>query len=131
MVPNIISGTGGSTITLTADQTSESRTANVTVSSEVLTTQTIIVTQNAGLTGLEEVTGNPDLIFPNPTNGIVKITCKEASDLSVYDLQGQLLVSKKLKIIDNMIDINQLPTGIYVIKIISGNKVLSAKIIKE
>jgi hypothetical protein len=79
---------------------------------------------------------NPINIYPNPTNGsfTIKFKGEEASqyNLTILDLMGKEVDSYEGIILrDNKLDINlaSKPSGIYFIKMTSGNDVQVAKLI--
>lgn len=74
----------------------------------------------------------PISISPNPTNGIMQISNPNEVNLKnylLYDLSGKVL--KQENITESIIDISELNTGIYFIKINSPEGSLIEKIIKE
>jgi hypothetical protein len=56
-------------------------------------------------------------IFPNPTNGILKIRNSNISNLSIYSVEGTLVKSFRIEKsnIENTIDLTDLKTGLYFI----------------
>ena len=67
---------------------------------------------------IDEVSDNNATIYPNPSNGILNISSnKEISYFQIYDLQGNLLVSNILSERTSTIDIHDLVSGIYILKI--------------
>ena len=87
----------------------------------------------------------PDLttydIYPNPSSGIVNVQLESGFEeglyeFSLFDLQGQLVSSKRIKSRGGEIiewDFNsegeQLPNGVYLLKIIGMGRVYSQKLI--
>ncbi len=71
-------------------------------------------------------------IYPNPTSGILFITLANApsANLKIFDMDGKLVFKKQLEK-QNIIDINHLNTGIYIVKIISNKTTFSSLIIKN
>lgn len=68
-------------------------------------------------------------IYPNPTND--KLTIESDYDLTSYqivDLRGKVIMSNDF--ISKTIDINQLKTGVYFIKIVANNKIIIKKFVK-
>ena len=68
-------------------------------------------------------------IFPNPTTGDLQIQNIQADLIEVFDNTGQLV--KTINQAGNRIDITELPTGFYFLKIFEGEEVYSAKVVKE
>lgn len=68
-------------------------------------------------------------IYPNPTIGIINISTNETIDkIEVYSVLGKKVAENTNS---DTININKLKTGIYLIKIISENKTVLKKIIKQ
>lgn len=75
-------------------------------------------------------------IFPNPTKDRLTITINQENILknttiSVFNIQGQLFLSKPILKKVTEIDISNLSKGIYFLKLNSNNKTEVTKIIKE
>ena len=80
--------------------------------------------------GIEEIEVSSILCYPNPSSGIINITgLSQASEVKLYSSQGKLL--KSLNQVESTIDISDLPAGIYILNLTSGNKVLQKRIIKR
>lgn len=76
------------------------------------------VVQNLSTEGFEEI-GNI-LLYPNPTNGIVKISTKtEIGKIEVFSITGKRLLFQKNDLTE--IDFQQFPRGIYFVKITGKN----------
>lgn len=70
-------------------------------------------------------------IFPNPAQDEVTILGVKAESVTLYDLMGKMVVSK-FDLETNKIDISQLPSGFYVIKItLNDGKCSTSKIVKQ
>jgi hypothetical protein len=78
-------------------------------------------------------------IYPNPSNGILKVELnpneKSMVRISVMDLLGQKVFEEKVSFEQGtqteMIDLNILENGLYILKLESGNKVYNEKIILD
>ncbi|NOX48866.1 MAG: T9SS type A sorting domain-containing protein [Chlorobi bacterium] len=78
-------------------------------------------------------------IYPNPSNGILKVELnpneKSMIRISVMDLLGQKVFEEKASFEQGtqteMIDLNFLENGLYILKLESGNKVYNEKIILD
>ena len=71
-------------------------------------------------------------IYPNPTNGIIKIIGEKIKNISVYNLLGNQLFKvekNNLNINSRNIDLSNLARGIYTIQIEQNNKILNYQII--
>ena len=74
-------------------------------------------------------------VYPNPTDGSFKIVMpqgisNEHSSYLIYDLNGVLIVEKKLAD-ETDVDIGNMSNGIYLLKIISGEETFSKIIVKH
>ena len=83
-----------------------------------------------------EVNNQPEsktVIFPNPTKGIINIKSRYAIDeLFVYDLAGKIIMRKeKLEEGKNTIDITSYPQSIYLLRLRSGDRWETFKVIKN
>ncbi len=76
-------------------------------------------------------------LFPNPTQGSITVDLSDlegTTTLQVFDLSGNSLISKKIK--DRTteqvgVDLSQLPTGIYLLRIEGGGQSITKKIVKD
>jgi len=75
-------------------------------------------------------------VYPSPTSDIVNIeisdieACRNAA-LKIYDMNGQLMLNHALQGKKTEININDFPTGIYVLKISGPEINMIKKLIKE
>jgi glycosidase len=131
-----ISGTGNATITLTAqaNPTTTTRTATVTVSGAVsgntLTPKKINITQNGKPTTKLPENLNADFKFyPNPANNTLFIEgLTQPLVITITDLNGKIV--NNAEILNNQINISNLKKGIYILKIIDKNGVITKKFLK-
>jgi hypothetical protein len=129
LLTSISSGSGEDTITLTAEAnpTYATREAVITVSADGVTTQTVIVTQEAGSpTGIGEVAPIAINVYPNPVNHVVYIDGAAGRVIKIYNSQGQIVLSKSLESNHETADFSSLSFGVYLIQV--GNS--TWKIIK-
>jgi Zn-dependent metalloprotease/PKD repeat protein len=66
--------------------------------------------------------------YPNPVSDILNIVCESPFTVSIYNMQGNLILKSENT---NIIDLQSFPTGIYIIKINSGSDILVKKLIKK
>lgn len=70
--------------------------------------------------------------LPNPSNGLLNLTFSndDEKNIFIYDMMGKV-VFKEENVRENIlqVDISSQPTGIYLVKVMSGNKTVSKKII--
>jgi hypothetical protein len=68
-------------------------------------------------------------MFPNPTEGIVRVSSTTPVDVVISDLTGKVILSQKAVTNETPIDLSAFQTGIYMAKMISGNAEQTQKII--
>jgi endo-1,3(4)-beta-glucanase len=131
LVPSLSTGSGNSTITLTADQntTTGSRTANVIVSSPGIVPQSLLVTQDVGVTSVFN-NQNPSIrIYPNPAKEFLFIEgFMSKTAVQVYNVNGTLLLSNVLG--SPVLNIGNLDNGVYFLKITDRKGVTIRKFLK-
>lgn len=117
---NLEPGTYEAQIILTSKPDVGSKTINVIfeVKKEVSLEEGVDVNENIKL-------------FPNPTEGLVNITGLESGQIEVYNSLGQILNVKRINASETMLNISGFKPGVYLVKIKSGNSVLSKYIIKK
>ena len=70
--------------------------------------------------------------YPNPTNGILNVNYSlEISKIQVSTILGQEVLSKNINAKEGQIDMEFLPTGTYLVKVSSDNKVKIIKVVKQ
>lgn len=72
-------------------------------------------------------------VFPNPVSEQLTINSGQLKiqEVEIYDITGKQIINYQLSTINPLIDISELDNGIYILKIISRNKVFTKKIIKN
>ncbi len=82
----------------------------------------------------EMILGVSTNIFPNPNNGSFNLytSSEDSKDVIVYDMKGNVVFTKKDNREMNLsIDISTHPKGLYLVKIISGNEIVTKKVISQ
>ena len=77
---------------------------------------------------------NQIIVAPNPTTGMLRIESlnREIDEVKVYDITGQLLKQKTaINEFQTQLDLNYLPTGMYILKVQSGGKFKNIRIVKR
>ncbi|RWW99958.1 zinc-dependent metalloprotease [Flavobacterium cerinum] len=70
--------------------------------------------------------------YPNPSTGLVTITSgTNIEGISVYNVAGQLLISKKVNASETTIDLSSFASGIYFVKAVNGAKEVNFRIVKQ
>ena len=69
-----------------------------------------------------------EMIYPNPTHGIINIKMAAFKEATIYNLSGKRIMRST----DNRIDVSELSEGVYIIKLEnrSGDR-FSTRLIKE
>lgn len=86
--------------------------------------------------GIEENEENILKVYPNPATTCCYVDLQSGSDIcrsyKLYDLLGREVKSNIFSDNQNMIDLNELPKGIYILEIFTNNNITySSKIIKS
>jgi hypothetical protein len=127
-----LTGSANASITLTAakNPTTSTRIASITVTAQGIEAKTITVTQDASATGIEGITELGNMVYPNPVSNTLyfKLQFKDAL-ISVYDLYGKLVIQKVL--IGKLLDVSDLKSGVYNLKIESKNQIYSSFFVKQ
>jgi len=84
---------------------------------------------NCGL-GLEETESKNIEIYPNPVVDYVTLDINNDADYSLYNLQGKLIKKGHLSIGQNMLKLDDMPIGIYILNVKSQSSDFSKKLIK-
>ncbi len=70
-------------------------------------------------------------IYPNPTSDVIVINTKEIiEDVSLYDITGKL-INVKLEPANKKINLRNLASGTYILKVKINNQIVTEKIIKK
>jgi hypothetical protein len=74
-------------------------------------------------------------VFPNPANNVVNINLtafKGKSEVSMFDVNGRLVLRREVNPVNTQLDISALPAGVYIMRIKNGVKEVNmTKIIKQ
>ena len=82
-----------------------------------------------------DIESNGMLIFPNPTNLSFTISFTETQEsikqVCIFDMQGKIML-KQENLSDNTVNISNLPSGTYIVQVISkSGKNYASKFVKE
>ena len=80
----------------------------------------------------QESAGSSIEMHPNPSNGITYINNLEThSEISIFSLSGTLVYTKTTGVLSNdIIDISELQSGVYVVKCVSGKTTYTEQLVK-
>ena len=95
---------------------------------------TILKTDNGGgPVGISETKNatNSLKLYPNPTSGNLTVETPEKGTLSVYDLNGVLLLQRELTEPTTLIDVHNLSAGVYLVKMVGVKGVQVVKFFKQ
>jgi len=83
-------------------------------------------------TGLKETPGEGFGIFPNPVaDKLCIVGLRASSSLRIYNIHGQELFEKRVEGEVAELDLSELPAGLYLIKIESGEEIICKQFIKQ
>jgi len=95
----------------------------------------IFVAMLGTFTGTQDLDAGTDFIriYPNPASDILTIenTANQNEYISIYNIQGQLMLQSTIGQGKSMIDIKGLTNGVYIIKIDNSNNESLTKFVKE
>lgn len=74
-------------------------------------------------------TKNDIEIYPNPTTGILTITLEKNSSFDLFSSQGQLIYSKELTIGKNILDLENIQSGLYFAQLFDNENAQTFKIL--
>lgn len=93
----------------------------------------LLLAKMLNTTGLADVNAaSPDiLIYPNPSAGVVHFKSISADyfNLEIYDAQGKLQMNVLHQPSDLTLDLSYLPKGMYLIRMTSGEAILTKKLL--
>jgi hypothetical protein len=98
------------------------------VENQTLIIDSAIYLKSPQITGIvNNIADNEPMIYPNPTSEYLVIR-KQYNTLRIFDIQGKKVFESKNK---DIIDISDLNSGIYLIRIKTGNKITTQKLIVQ
>lgn len=90
-------------------------------------------TYDVEYTGVKELSSNTFNIYPNPTNGIITIELGEDinqnTDILIYDIAGHVAYRGQVDSYSQHIDLTDLSSGVYFVKVDFATKSISKKLI--
>jgi hypothetical protein len=99
---------------------------------------TILRTSNGGgyPQGINDLSGTSKLliIYPNPSSGIVTIetpSLSAQSQLTILNVEGQNILTQQVTQSRTLIDVSNLPNGVYIVRIVSDGITGEGKFVKK
>jgi len=56
---------------------------------------------------------------------------QKSTSLTIYNLNGQQLITQPITEPQTVVDISGLPSGVYFVKVVNDEKVMMGKVVKE
>ncbi|OFY50344.1 MAG: hypothetical protein A2X22_07065 [Bacteroidetes bacterium GWF2_49_14] len=131
---NCGTGINDTTLTLTAaaNPTVFKRSAIVTITVTDVSFQRLMVTQEAGVSGMNETTFDLISIFPNPvTFDLTVENLNENAVISIYDSNGRLLIHKIAEASIQKLDLSHLTPGVYTINVADTKGIRINRFLKQ
>ena len=133
-----ITGSNSANYTITNTQVSDSGDYFCEITNSILPDLTIVrapitVLIDPSLSVIDTEIDNEISIYPNPTKNWLNIKSDALTDakLSIYDINGRLVITQNLEGNLNALNVEQLQSGTYIIKIEDHNKVQTKRFIKQ
>ncbi len=79
----------------------------------------------------EPVSVKPLVVSPNPASGTLRIQLTEAANVQVFDLNGRLVQQVKLQPGQMMLELHNLPAGIYQLKAVTAGGNYAGRLVKQ
>lgn len=92
---------------------------------------TITLLGETNTLGTQENTLAKLILYPNPINNLLHINYNEELLLEIFDIQGKVLIKKKLRLGENEINMARLASGHYFIKITNNENQVVKKVLKK
>lgn len=73
-------------------------------------------------------------MFPNPSTDFVNIQLPnglDAADVAIYDYRGRQIQTRKVTQSDNRLDVSNISNGVYIIRVLSDNKIGAQRFVKN
>lgn len=86
------------------------------------------ITENIAFVGIDGTLANTGELYPNPTKGIVQITYPGTFDVTVLNALGKVVTTKEMNE-KGELNLSNIAEGIYLVRIQSGNKAHTHRLI--
>ena len=82
--------------------------------------------------GLDDLSNNLFTYFPNPVNDQLTIRAqKKVSEVTIYNMLGQVVLSQQPNTIDCSLDMAQMQTGAYFVQVSIDNSIETVRVLKN
>lgn len=88
----------------------------------------ILVLQLSIMQSIQDVNERIVTVYPNPTSGKVKVDTDDVIRIDVYNANGQLL---KTVVEESVIDISNIPAGVYTLRVKTIRSMFICKVLKQ
>lgn len=101
----------------------------------MLIDQTTGIIENATIghliTGLVDIETSTDIkTYPNPTTGLINIKGANNANIAIYNISGSVLANYN-NFSGSQLDLSDMDTGIYFIKVFSHDQIITSKLVIE
>jgi Secretion system C-terminal sorting domain len=83
------------------------------------------------ITSIEELSEMGINVFPNPTSDILKIESNGKTEITLFDIAGKTMLAKSFNSSNEELNLQNLPTGQYLLRVQKGNKMATFKVMKN
>lgn len=126
------SGSGTKMLTInTTENLGQARTSKLTIRSKAGNLLDVIINQNGFLTHTIDATKTTINVYPNPTEKILFIKSTTSNVISLYNSLGVRVMSKRISSGESKVDIEDLASGVYILKISGGAGTAIKRIYKK
>ena len=103
-----------------------------TINNPTTINDTLVVIEGSSTLGLNDYHADDLILYPNPTKDVLNLNSIEILNgafYTIFDMSGRRVVNATLS--SNVIDVSNLSSGNYILRISSGNQTKTQKFIKE
>ncbi|MBO4232273.1 MAG: T9SS type A sorting domain-containing protein, partial [Bacteroidales bacterium] len=86
------------------------------------------LTIKRGGVGIDGFNAEEINVYPNPATNVINVANAENAQVSVFDINGKLMVSVESASANQTIDASNFANGLYFVRITDGNNVVTKKI---
>ena len=89
-----------------------------------------VITPDDILLDVKEISRHQTIkVFPNPAEDILYFKIPKQSTVQIFNIRGQMVFEKAFTETKNQINVNDFMPGIYLLKVISGDRVYNQKVV--